>query len=33
MAEMYLPPHILLNSTDEMKGDPRLKPVAFHPGE
>lgn len=28
---MYLPPHILLNSTDEMKGDPRLKPVAFHP--
>ncbi|WP_348268384.1 penicillin-binding protein [Edaphobacter paludis] len=28
---MYLPPHILLNSTDEMKGDPRLKAVAFHP--
>jgi len=28
---MYLPPHILLNSTDAMKGDPRLKPVAFHP--
>ncbi|MEO6911348.1 MAG: penicillin-binding transpeptidase domain-containing protein, partial [Edaphobacter sp.] len=28
---VYLPPHILLNSTDEMKGDPRLKPVAFHP--
>jgi cell division protein FtsI (penicillin-binding protein 3) len=28
---VYLPPHILLNSTNEMKGDPRLKPVAFHP--
>ncbi|GGG77055.1 penicillin-binding protein [Edaphobacter dinghuensis] len=28
---MYLPPHILLSSTDAMKGDPRLKPVAFHP--
>ncbi len=28
---MYLPPHILLSSTDEMKGDPRLKPVAFRP--
>ncbi len=28
---MYLPPHILINSTNEMKGDPRLKPVAFHP--
>ncbi|MEO8735312.1 MAG: penicillin-binding protein [Edaphobacter sp.] len=28
---MYMPPHILLNSTDEMKGDPRLKPAAFHP--
>jgi len=28
---VYLPPHILLNSTDAMKGDPRLKPVAFHP--
>ena len=27
----YLPPHILLNSTNEMKGDPRLKPVAFRP--
>lgn len=29
---VYLPPHILLSSTDAMKGDPRLKPVAFHPG-
>ena len=28
---VYLPPHILLQSTDEMKGDPRLKPAAFHP--
>jgi cell division protein FtsI (penicillin-binding protein 3) len=28
----YLPPHILLQSTDEMKGDPRLQPSAFHPG-
>lgn len=28
---MYLPPHILLKSTDEMQGDPRLKPIAFHP--
>ncbi len=27
----YLPPHILLKSTDEMKGDPRLQPMAFHP--
>jgi cell division protein FtsI (penicillin-binding protein 3) len=27
----YIPPHILLQSTDEMKGDPRLQPVAFHP--
>lgn len=27
----YIPPHILLQSTDEMKGDPRLKPAAFHP--
>lgn len=27
----YLPPHILLQSTDSMKGDPRLQPVAFHP--
>ena len=28
---VYLPPHILLESTDEMKSDSRLKPVAFHP--
>lgn len=28
---MYLPPHILLSSTDAMKGDPRLKAAAFHP--
>lgn len=27
----YLPPHILLESTDEMKGDARLKPAAFQP--
>jgi cell division protein FtsI (penicillin-binding protein 3) len=27
----YLPPHVLLQSTDAMKGDPRLKPVAFRP--
>jgi cell division protein FtsI (penicillin-binding protein 3) len=27
----YIPPHILLQSTDEMKGDPRLEPAAFHP--
>jgi cell division protein FtsI (penicillin-binding protein 3) len=29
---VYLPPRILLQSTDAMKGDPRLKPAAFHPG-
>ena len=28
---VYMPPHILLQSTDEMKGDPRLKPTAFRP--
>ncbi len=28
---VYMPPHVLLNSTDEMKGDARLKPMAFHP--
>jgi len=28
---VYLPPHVLLQSTDAMKGDPRLKPVAFRP--
>jgi cell division protein FtsI (penicillin-binding protein 3) len=27
----YLPPHVLLQSTDEMKGDPRLQPMAFRP--
>jgi cell division protein FtsI (penicillin-binding protein 3) len=26
-----MPPHILLQSTDEMKGDARLKPAAFRP--
>ncbi len=26
---VYLPPRILLQSTDEMKGDPRLKPITF----
>jgi cell division protein FtsI (penicillin-binding protein 3) len=28
---VYMPPHVLLASTDQMKGDPRLTPVAFHP--
>ena len=28
---VYMPPRVLLQSTDAMKGDPRLKPVAFHP--
>ncbi len=28
---VYMPPHVLLQSTDEMKGDPRLKPVSFRP--
>ncbi len=28
---VYMPPHVLLESTDEMKGDARLKPVAFRP--
>jgi cell division protein FtsI (penicillin-binding protein 3) len=27
----YMPPHILLQSTDDQKGDPRLQPMAFHP--
>jgi cell division protein FtsI (penicillin-binding protein 3) len=27
----YIPPHLLLQSTDEMKGDPRLQPVAYRP--
>ena len=28
---VYMPPHVLMQSTDEMKGDPRLQPAAFHP--
>jgi cell division protein FtsI (penicillin-binding protein 3) len=28
---VYLPPHILLESTDLTKGDPKLKPAVFHP--
>jgi cell division protein FtsI (penicillin-binding protein 3) len=28
---VYMPPHVLLQSTDEMKGDARLKPTAFRP--
>jgi cell division protein FtsI (penicillin-binding protein 3) len=28
---VYMPPHALLKSTDEMKGDPRLVPMAFRP--
>ena len=28
---VYMPPHILLQSTDQMKGDPRLQPVVFRP--
>ncbi len=28
---VYMPPHVLLQSTDEMKGDPRLQAMAFHP--
>lgn len=27
----YIPPHVLLQSTDQMKGDPRLHAVPFHP--
>jgi cell division protein FtsI (penicillin-binding protein 3) len=27
----YLPPHVLLQSTDQMKGDPRLMAAAFKP--
>jgi cell division protein FtsI (penicillin-binding protein 3) len=30
---MYLPPHILLASTDEVKGSAKLKPSVFHPGD
>jgi cell division protein FtsI (penicillin-binding protein 3) len=29
---MYLPPHLLLTSTDDVKGSPKLHPSAFHPG-
>jgi cell division protein FtsI (penicillin-binding protein 3) len=28
---VYLPPHVLLQSTDEIKGDARLQPAGFHP--
>ncbi len=28
---VYMPPHVLLQSTDQMKGDPRLTPAAFRP--
>jgi len=28
---VYMPPHVLLQSTDEMKGDARLQPAAFRP--
>jgi len=28
---VYMPPHVLLQSTDQMKGDARLQPMAFHP--
>ncbi len=28
---VYMPPHVLLKSTDEMKGDARLTPMAFRP--
>jgi cell division protein FtsI (penicillin-binding protein 3) len=28
---VYMPPHVLLQSTDQMKGDPRLAPMAFRP--
>jgi cell division protein FtsI (penicillin-binding protein 3) len=28
---VYMPPHVLLQSTDQMKGDPRLKPASFRP--
>ena len=29
---VYMPPHVLLKSTDQMKGDPRLKPMAISSG-
>src|ERR1035441_4024737 len=28
---VYMPPHVLLQSTDELKGDPRLLPATFKP--
>jgi cell division protein FtsI (penicillin-binding protein 3) len=28
---VYMPPHVLLESTDQMKGDPRLLPAAYKP--
>jgi cell division protein FtsI (penicillin-binding protein 3) len=28
---VYMPPHVLLESTDQMKGDARLKPTGFRP--
>ena len=28
---VYMPPHVLLQSTDEMRGDPRLTAEPFHP--
>ncbi|MDP9051984.1 MAG: penicillin-binding protein 2, partial [Acidobacteriota bacterium] len=28
---VFMPPHVLLQSTDQLKGDARLKPAAFHP--
>ena len=28
---VYLPPHIILSENEQMKGDPRLHPAAFHP--
>ncbi|MHB1022366.1 MAG: penicillin-binding protein [Acidobacteriaceae bacterium] len=28
---VYLPPHILMESSDAMKGDPKLRPEPFHP--
>ena len=28
---VYMPPHVLLESTDQMKGDARLRPASFHP--
>jgi cell division protein FtsI (penicillin-binding protein 3) len=29
---MYLPPHVLLQSTGDVKGDGKLEPATFHPG-